>query len=117
MQQENDSNKTEGVVDVGSKDLLADSPEWPHVLSFAKRMEAKLSKNRHKGDREGWLKCDVQFLISALKDEVGEMEAAAWEGDADETANECADIANFAMMIADWFVTHAELPQLPNGGQ
>lgn len=86
------------------------SPTWPHVMEFAQRMEGKLARNRHKGDREGWLGCDVRNLIAALKTELNEMEAEALAGNAEAAANECADVANFALMIADWYLTHAQLP-------
>jgi len=44
--------KSETLAALDSMRLLADSPTLIHVLKFAARMEAKLAKNRHKGDRE-----------------------------------------------------------------
>lgn len=85
----------------------AGSATWPHVLKFAERMESKLAKNRHKGDRDGWINADPYELKRRLKIELAELEDAFELGHAEMTANECADVANFAMMIADWFITRA----------
>lgn len=90
--------------------LLADSPTWPHVLAFAMRMEAMLAKNRHKGDRDGWLKDHPWNLVERVLDETVEVqECFATDGAGEtwlvktpeETADECADVANFCMMVAD----------------
>jgi len=78
------------------------SPTIPHVLKFAEAMEGKLAKNRHKGDREGWLKNDPWELLTRLKQETRELELALeFRQDPDSVLKECADIANFAMMVAD----------------
>lgn len=86
------------------------SPTWPYVLAFAIRMEAKLEKNRHKGDREGWIKDDPEDLISRLKQELVDLETEVEHriepgvvgvGSVESIAGEAADVANFAMMIAD----------------
>lgn len=104
---------------VRSSELLAGSPTWPYVLEFAKRMEAKLERNRHKGNREGWINDDPWALIKRLCQETQELEdeMIAFEATTDSTsdestqaervANEAADIANFAMMLADWYKTRA----------
>lgn len=89
--------------------LLADSPTFKHVLDFAFRMEGKLAKNRHKGDRDGWLKDDPWSLVERILDETVEVQKCFTMGsddrvdydDAEELANECADVANFCMMVAD----------------
>ncbi len=101
---------------VCSMPLLADSPTKPYVLAFGERMEGKLALNRHKGNREGWINDDPEALLKRLREETRELEIAMnvakvrmWEGKsnashaADDVANEAADIANFAMMIADWY--------------
>lgn len=85
------------------------------VLWFAEQMELKLRGNDHKG---GWDLCEPQWLLKRLKEEVKELsETLSWR-DADlgrsasegvlfrdvsneEIIKECADIANFALMIAD----------------
>ena len=82
--------------------VLHDSPTWPFVLAFAVRMEAKLAKNRHKGDRDGWLKDAPWPLFVRLLGEMSELERAIREGESPEDiADEAADVANFAMMVAD----------------
>ncbi len=88
------------------------SKTWRHVLAFAHRMEAKLELNRDKGDREGWLKDHPAALVERLREELVELEEAlgslafvaptgAERSTPEEIANEAADVANFAMMIAD----------------
>ena len=73
------------------------SPTWPYVLAFAEVMEEKLAANRHKGDREGWRKESVEWLLGRLRVEVEELAAA----EPDEQVAEAADVANFCMFIAD----------------
>ena len=103
--------------------LLADSPTFKHVLDFAFRMEAKLAKNRHKGDRDGWLNDDPWSLVERILDETVEVQQCFTMGsdgrtdfkDAEELANECADVANFCMMVADCATTQesANAPHEP----
>lgn len=94
---------------------MMQSPTFPYVLWFAEKMEAKLEQNRHKGDRAGWLKDDIDDLLERLREEVCELdtaiceahgmikdpERAAWA--ARTVAGEAADVANFALFIADWW--------------
>jgi NTP pyrophosphatase (non-canonical NTP hydrolase) len=98
-----------------------DSPTWPHVLAFACRMEAKLAMNRHKGDRAGWLKDHPWNLVERILDETVEVQQCFTAIGAhtvnltrtpEETADECADVANFCMMLADK-VTASENPENP----
>lgn len=91
-----------------------ESPTWPIVLEFAKRMEMKLEKNRHKGGPENWRAQDCWSLLVRVKEEVNELQAAlnAKTVSAEAVMMECADIANFAMMIEDWYayrVKHARI--------
>lgn len=65
---------------------------------FSSRMEAKLAANDHKG---GWRNCELQYLSMRLTQERKELTDAIASKDAERIINECADIANFAMMIAD----------------
>jgi len=90
--------------------------EQTAVLAFAQRMEAKLAKNIRKGGRGNWLNTRVSVLLDRLLDEVieleGELEKHPGEGPkehAEAVANECADVANFAMMIVDWHLERAKL--------
>lgn len=86
------------------------SPTWPIVLAFAKLMERKLALNRHKGDRDGWMKESASDLIDRTYDEFCELNDAVidcehnWmlrNGSPITVALEAADVANFAMMTAD----------------
>lgn len=73
------------------------SPTWPSVRAFAQRMERKLAANRHKGGREGWLQEHPLTLLRLLYVELGELNYAMDRME----SGEAADVANFAMMIAD----------------
>lgn len=105
-----------------SKSLHSSNPMLPavreSVMWFSKEMEAKLAKNDHKG---GWAACDVRWLLNRLNEELEELEniistrdlesgyRSVGEGlsiiDTDNEAiiKEAADVANFAMMVADRF--------------
>lgn len=78
------------------------SKTWPYVLAFAELMEAKLEKNRHKGDRDGWISDSEDELYERLKQESRELgnEIRKYESP-EKIALEAVDVANFAMMIAD----------------
>lgn len=79
-----------------------ESPTWPHVMAFAKRMEGKLAKNRHKGDRAGWLADHPGDLLRRIRDEANELENAILSDHSSEDVwQEAADVANFALMVAD----------------
>ncbi len=55
-----------------------------------------------KGTGRDWQKCDVMWLLSRLKEEVEELEEALESKNSlEEAPDECADVANFAMMISD----------------
>ena len=80
------------------------SATWPHVFAFACAMEHKLSKNRLKGDPAGWRKDGAAKLQDRLDDEIEELNGALWHAktpDKGAVLLEAADVANFAMMIAD----------------
>lgn len=71
------------------------------VWLFAAAMEKRLQANDHKG---GWREEPVEFLFRRLKDEVRELELElrAYEPiNRRRVLHEAADVANFAMMIAD----------------
>lgn len=66
---------------------------------FAVEMETQLRANDHK---PGWKNDDPWTLLARLHQEAEELGAAMEEGASpEEIAREAADIANFAMMIAD----------------
>jgi len=70
----------------------------PEVIWFAGRMEKKLKKNDHKG---GWSEDMLPYLGKRFGEEVNEFIDAMYSNNAEGTINEAADVANFAMMIAD----------------
>jgi len=74
-------------------------PLRPEVLFFAERMECKLRLNDHK---QHWRDFNIEYLMRRLKEEVAELEdTIASGGTRHQQADEAADVANFAMMIAD----------------
>lgn len=70
------------------------------IVWFSKEMEAKLKKYDSKG---GWEDLTTVHLLGRIKDELKELEEEFENDFIDITAavRECADIANFCMMIAD----------------
>ena len=71
----------------------------PQLAWFAERMESKLRANDHKG---GWLGDDMESLLRRLDEELRELwheyhSINRWE----KFIDEAADVANFAMMVAD----------------
>uniref|UniRef100_A0A6M3K3H0 Uncharacterized protein n=1 Tax=viral metagenome TaxID=1070528 RepID=A0A6M3K3H0_9ZZZZ len=69
------------------------------VLEFALDMERKLKKNDYK---KHWKECSLEYLQNRLKNELQELNFLLKKiSNKREVINECADIANFAMMIAD----------------
>ena len=70
------------------------------VKRFAEEMEKVLA--RHDNHKSGYQACTYHYLFGRLLDEVRELHAAIYEDDNNaDIVNECVDIANFAMMIAD----------------
>lgn len=98
--------------DTGEADSLAPSGLRAEVAAFAGAMEAKLRENDHKG---GWKECNLTYLETRLREEMRELTSLfqAWHlagsgfmGYRRDEVNakiirEAADVANFAMMIAD----------------
>ncbi len=68
----------------------------PAVDGFARAMERKLRLNDHKAH---WGDSTIDHLFTRLLDEVAELSHAMQDGGA--IGDECADVANFAMMIFD----------------
>ena len=79
------------------------------VRWFSEHMERKLSEH---DDRPGWIGCDAYWLLERMKEERKELVAALRKLEASDggiktnglalrVIEEAADVANFAMMIAD----------------
>ena len=73
--------------------------QWALVQWFADEMMTKLFQNRHKGDT--WQRVSNKQLLNRLRQETTELEKALTTGKG--VVEECADVANFAMFIADNF--------------
>jgi len=75
-------------------------PKWKREVDqdFIKAMQAKLDEKSHKSAP---LKLSFQVLCMLLQEEADEL-YIAFEHDAtpEEIVKECADVANFAMFIA-----------------
>lgn len=71
------------------------------VAYLGQRQLEKFAENRHKPH---WERASCRYLLGRLRQEVNELEIAMAKGHfapADEVISECADVANFAAMIAD----------------
>jgi len=79
------------------------------VMWFTKQMEKKLLENDHKG---GWEHCSNIMLLARLFEESEELDYALGHPNSlgytrrqvssvEDSISEAADVANFAMMIAD----------------
>lgn len=79
------------------------------VHRLSKVMRRKLAENRHK---DHWLTYDPFDVLDNLLREVGELEVEMSSGDLNSIEEECADIANFAAMIAAVFRHRAKLDEL-----
>ena len=79
------------------------------VVVFADAMEAKLKKNDHKPH---WKAMGLQYLSMRLTQEREELRRAVERGNPDEVLEEAADVANFAMMIADYVRRHEALVRI-----
>ena len=78
--------------------LLAALRVRPEVQRFALLMEAQLRANDHK---PGWHGIASPVLLHRLREETEELAEAISTANRDCVVHEAADVANFAMMIAD----------------
>lgn len=78
---------------------IAPVPVRVELARFVEHMEAKLAANDHKAH---WSGSTDSYLLMRLMQEVRELQKAleAFESGIG-IVEECADVANFAMMIAD----------------
>lgn len=89
-----------------------DSPTASFVAAFALAMEDRLSRNRHKGDRAGWLKEPVLDHIEKALKHLKELETALLHGRVERHDFErlAADCANRLMMARDTFLSPTDGP-------
>ena len=74
------------------------------------RRKLEIGRQHYVGWDQHWLDCSFHrnptgprgSLMSHLQDEVTELILALHEGDKDKVKEEAADVANFAMMVADF---------------
>jgi len=73
------------------------------LKQFALAMEEKLKIKDDEHGEDGWLNMHttINMLLARLRNEVEEAQGAYEECSPNDLANECLDIANFAMMIRD----------------
>jgi len=75
------------------------------VLEFAEEMEKKLRK--HDGDKSGWIFDNSPHSLDELRMSLSShlfrltMSTGTWPYNYDKLISDAADVANFAMMIAD----------------
>ena len=76
------------------------SPTYENAVNlFSKRMLSRLDSNSGKGH---WSECEDSYLIRRLLEEVGELvESIIDKEHTSLIVREAADVANFAMMLAD----------------
>ena len=68
------------------------------VAALGREQVGKLEAN---DDREGWDECSDVWLIARLREETKELAEACRQGRWSDVLEEAADVANFAMMLAD----------------
>ena len=69
-----------------------------HIEKFTTLMEAKMLLNEHKG---GWDRLKAQEIIKLMKGEIKELEQAIEQEDYKGAILECADVGNYASILAD----------------
>lgn len=72
---------------------LRDEVKW-----FAEKMETELLENDNKG---GWRDCWIEDMLARIPEEYKELLEAVASKDAHRVISEAADVANFALMVAD----------------
>lgn len=79
-----------------SSDTLV--PIRDSLHNFVRDMELKLTRNDHKAH---WSTVSNAYLFMRLLEELAELARAMVDGDPVLIHDECVDVANMAMMIAD----------------
>jgi len=84
--------------DCDDLDRLSRQQVRPVLASFVQVMETKLKLNEHKG---GWDDTSIDDLYCRAAGELLELLSAIKAGKEDHIICECADVANYVMMIFD----------------
>jgi len=94
MRKEQIKKYTEIARQTYQKEMIERTVNW-----FAEQMKSALNKHL---DRPGWKKEGVFWLLGRLNEEIAELfKAIEFKETKVKVIKECADVANFAMMIAD----------------
>ena len=81
----------------------------PPVRALAQAMEHKLRANDHKGQWGTYGMAYGPYFLARLREEVAELEAAILAGESPRAVlMEAADVANFALILADSYAKEAE---------
>lgn len=72
----------------------------PRLEWFVGQMRAKLSLDRNQ-EKDDWRGADLEDIFAFLMKEVTELHKAILTDSGHKIAEEAADVANFAMMLAD----------------
>ena len=83
----------------------------PTLEWFTSQMDYKLSLPKNLA-KTHWLDCDRYDLYEMLLVELSELEESMEFDRREDAVKECADIANFAMMIADWHRNRIEIDRI-----
>lgn len=88
----------------------------PTVRRLARAMEADLRRNDSKG---GWNRMDRKQLMARLNDEIRELKIEIYDAvpRPKRILRECADVANFVMMIADLYGRENHHTKRPGAGK
>ena len=81
--------------------VLPGSPTKEMLNQFAAIMETKFALHREKGGPDEWRKTPARQYVTRILDEVNELLAALDSEDPDKICHEAADVANFALIVAD----------------
>lgn len=79
----------------------------PRVGVFFGEMLRKLSDPENQNKRD-WRGYSAKWILTRIEEELAEVREAMERKDGVAVAEECADVANFAFMLADMCKTHAD---------
>ena len=70
----------------------------PSVVRFARLMESQLRRNDSRG---GWANCDRAYFMEKLEINLRDLGYDLRAGEKEAVQRDCADLGNFAMMLAE----------------
>ena len=87
-------------IEAGQEGARPPAPR-PEVAAFAALMERELRANDELRGRAGWKDMPAAELLRMLDVDAAKLRFALGSGDTAKIIEQCADVANMAMMIAD----------------